>query len=81
MDRIAVIRAGVERAKTRIVDLESAACRRATSKMAGLDKLVKNLRASVAEKEQVIAQLTTRVDELQTQVAGSARPRCRKASS
>jgi chromosome segregation ATPase len=69
MDRIATIRAGVERAKTRIVDLESR-LKESDGKIAGLDKLVKNLRASVAEKEQVIAQLTTRVDELQTQVAG-----------
>jgi hypothetical protein len=69
MDRIAVIRAGVERAKTRILDLE-ARLQAGDEKMAGLEKLVKNLRASVAEKEVVIAQLTTRVDELQTQVAG-----------
>jgi hypothetical protein len=69
MDRIAVIRAGVERAKARILDLE-ARLQAGDEKMAGLEKLVKNLRTSVAEKEVVIAQLTTRVDELQTQVAG-----------
>jgi hypothetical protein len=69
MARIATIRAGVERAKDRIVDLEKR-LKESDGKIAGLDKLVKNLRASVVEKEQVIAQLTTRVDELQTQVAG-----------
>ncbi len=69
MDRIAVIRAGVERAKVRIEDLE-ARLKASDVKVAGLEKLVQNLRASVAEKEAVIAQLTTRVDELQTQVAG-----------
>lgn len=69
MDRIAVIRAGVERAKSRIQDLE-ARLQKSDVKMAGLEKLVQNLRASVAEKELVITQLTARVEELQTQVAG-----------
>jgi hypothetical protein len=69
MERIAVIRAGVERAKTRILDLE-ARLQASDVKMAGLEKLVENLRASVVEKEQTIVQLTTRVEELQTQVAG-----------
>ncbi len=69
MERIAVIRAGVERAKTRIQDLE-ARLQASDVKIAGLEKLVQNLRASVAEKEQIIAQLTIRVEELQTQVAG-----------
>lgn len=69
MARIAVIRAGVERAKDRIVDLEKR-LQESDTRVEGLDRLVKGLRASVAEKEQVIAQLTTRVDELQTQVAG-----------
>jgi archaellum component FlaC len=69
MDRIAVIRAGVERAKARIEELES---RLQTSdvKVAGLEKLVKNLRASVEERELAITQLTARVEELQVQVAG-----------
>lgn len=69
MARIAVIRAGVERAKDRIVDLEKR-LQASDERIEGLDRLVKNLRASVTEKEQVIAQLTTRVDELQVQVAG-----------
>ncbi len=69
MERIAVIRAGVERAKARIQDLE-ARLQASDVKVAGLEKLVQNLRASVAEKELVITQLTARVEELQTQVAG-----------
>ncbi|HOX24441.1 MAG TPA: hypothetical protein PLL30_01630 [Candidatus Krumholzibacteria bacterium] len=69
MERIAVIRAGVERAKTRLLDLE-ARLDESNVKIAGLEKLVQNLRASVADKERIVAQLTTRVDELQTQVAG-----------
>jgi hypothetical protein len=69
MERIAVIRAGVERAKTRIEDLE-ARVKAGDVKIAGLEKLIQNLRASVAEKELVITQLTSRVEELQTQVTG-----------
>jgi len=69
MERIAVIRAGVERAKPRIEELEARLEARDV-KIAGLEKLVRNLRASVAEKEQLVAQLTARVDELQTQVVG-----------
>jgi uncharacterized coiled-coil protein SlyX len=71
MDRIAVIRAGVERAKARILDLESR-LQENDVKMAGLEKLIQNLRAAVVEKELVIVQLTARVEELQTQVAGLA---------
>lgn len=69
MDRIAVIRAGVERAKAHIEELE-ARLQTSDVKLAGLEKLVKNLRASVEERELTITQLTTRVEELQVQVAG-----------
>lgn len=67
--RIAVLKAGVQRAKDRIKELE-ANLRESGVKIAGLEKLVRNLRQTVAEKEELIVQLTQRVDELQTQVTG-----------
>ncbi|MBK8167612.1 MAG: hypothetical protein IPK64_16830 [bacterium] len=69
MARIAEIKAGVERANSRILDLEEK-LQQGDVKIAGLEKLIKGLRQTVTEKEQQIVALTTRVGELQTQVAG-----------
>ena len=66
---IAVIKAGIERAKTRIEQL-AASLKKNNIKMAGLQKMIDNLSASVAEKESQVASLNVRVDSLQTQVAG-----------
>ncbi len=67
--RIAVIRAGIERAKTRIEQL-TANLQRAGIKMAGLQKMIANLNQTVSEKEGMVTELTTRVDSLTTRVAG-----------
>jgi peptidoglycan hydrolase CwlO-like protein len=67
--RIAVIKAGVQRAKNRIKELE-VELQKSGVKVAGLEKMIQKLRTTVAEKETLIAQLTQRVGELQTQVTG-----------
>lgn len=69
MARISEIRAGVERANTRIRELDEKV-KAGEIQVAGMEKLIKGLRHSVAEKEQQITQLVARVDELQTQVVG-----------
>ena len=66
---IAVIRAGIERAKTRIEQL-NAGLRRSGIRMAGLEQMIANLNQAVAEKEGQVTELTTRVESLQTRVAG-----------
>ena len=67
--RIAEIKAGVERANSRIKDLEEK-LKQSDVHVAGLEKLIKGLRKTVAEKEAEIVALTARVGELQTQVTG-----------
>jgi uncharacterized coiled-coil protein SlyX len=67
--RISEIKAGVERANSRIKDLEEK-LKQGGVQIAGLEKLIRGLRKTVEEKEAQIVLLTTRVGELQTQVAG-----------
>jgi predicted nucleic acid-binding Zn-ribbon protein len=69
MARIAEIKAGVERANSRIRDLDEKV-KAGEIQIAGLEELIGSLRYSAAEKEQQITQLVARVDELQTQVVG-----------
>jgi predicted nucleic acid-binding Zn-ribbon protein len=69
LDRIALLRAGIERSKQRIHQLEGS-LKKSGIKVAGLQKMVEGLKASVEEKEQLVASLTTQVDTLTTQVAG-----------
>lgn len=69
MARIGVIKAGIERARDRIQELESK-LQASGEENAGLQKMVASLRKTIAEKEAVVAQLTQKVDELQTQVTG-----------
>lgn len=69
LDRIAVLRAGVERSKVRIQQLD-ANLKRSGIKVAGLQKMLANLKRDVADKESQISLLTTRVDSLETQVTG-----------
>jgi len=68
MDRIAVLKGSVDRAKQHIAQLETN-LKKTGVRAAGLQKLVNGLKQSVVEKEQLIAELTTQVDSLQTQVA------------
>jgi chaperonin cofactor prefoldin len=67
--RIAVIKAGIERAKSRIEQL-GAGLRKSGIKLAGLQKMIDNLNQTVIEKEGLVAELTNKVDVLQTRVAG-----------
>lgn len=67
--RISEIKAGVERANSRIKDLEEK-LKQGGVQIAGLEKLIRGLRKTVEEKEAQIVLLTTRVGELQTQVTG-----------
>jgi len=69
LERIAALRESIDRTKTRINQLEED-LKASGVKAAGLNRLVANLRKTVAEKEQYIAGLTGQVDSLQTQVAG-----------
>lgn len=68
LDRIALLRSSIQRNKQRITQLESALSKSGT-KAAGMQKLIANLKSSVAEKEAHIAMLAGRVDTLTTQVA------------
>jgi hypothetical protein len=69
LDRIALLKASVQRNKEKILALESS-LHRSGIKVAGLSKMVANLKKSVDEKEQMVAALSTQVDSLHTQVAG-----------
>ncbi len=68
LDRIALLKAGVQRTKGRIADLERNSKRNGVQ-IAGLEHLIDNLRRSLAEKESIIAQLGGQVDTLHAQVA------------
>lgn len=69
LTRISTLRAGLERTKERIQQLD-ASLKRSGVKIAGLEKMVAGLRRTVSEKETQIAQLDTQVDSLQTTVQG-----------
>jgi hypothetical protein len=66
LESIALLNASIQRTKERISSLE-AQLKKNGFKMAGLQKMVANLKESVVEKEGRIAILTTQVDSLQTQ--------------
>lgn len=67
LQRIAVIKAGIERTKDRIQELDEDLKARGV-KIAGLEKMITNLRASVEDKEQRVAALTQQVESLQGEV-------------
>lgn len=69
LDRIALLKAGIQRTKQRIEQLESTVHHNGV-KMAGLERLITNLKNSLGEKEALIAQLSGQVDSLHTQVGG-----------
>jgi len=69
LDRIALLRSSILRSKARILQLESS-LKSSGMKVAGLQKMLGNLKRTVTEKEQLVADLSSRVDTLQTQVAG-----------
>lgn len=69
LDRIASLRASIQRNKERIRQLESS-LNASGIQVKGLRRMVANLKESVAMKESAIAELNTRVTELSTQVSG-----------
>jgi peptidoglycan hydrolase CwlO-like protein len=69
LGRIAALKAATQRTKVRIEDLDHRV-KRSGVKIAGMEKIIANLRQSVSDREERIAQLGTQVDTLQTQVAG-----------
>jgi uncharacterized small protein (DUF1192 family) len=71
LDRIAELKAGLERTKVRIVQLD-AHLKKNGVHIAGLEHMIVNLKRSVKEKEMAVAELEGRVDSLQTQVTGLA---------
>ena len=71
LDRIAILRASIARNKERVKQLESS-LKVSGNKIAGLERMVANLKKNINEKEQLVTELTTRVDSLQTQVTGLA---------
>ncbi len=67
--RIAVLKAGIERTKEKIRLLD-ANLKQSGIKVSGLQKMIANLKKSVTEKEQVVADLTAQNQALNTQVTG-----------
>lgn len=68
LQRIATMKAGLERTKERIEDLD-ARLKHEGVRIAGLQKMIGGLKKTAAEKEMEIAGLTAQVDSLHTQVA------------
>jgi archaellum component FlaC len=69
LERIAVIRAGIERTKERIQVLDDQLHKNGV-RIAGLQKMIAGLRRDVATKEQQVAVLSGQVDSLTTRVTG-----------
>ena len=67
--RIAALRSSIEASKERIRRLEGD-LKASGTKVAGLSRLIDNLKRSVVEKEEQVAVLSSRVDSLNTQVSG-----------
>jgi hypothetical protein len=69
--RVAVLKAGIERTRRRIEELDET-LRTSGVRIAGLERIVDNLRRSVARKEEEIAQLSGERDALRSRVTGLA---------
>ena len=67
--QIALIKAGLERTKERIQELDSR-LRKNGVRIAGMERMIEGLRKNLAEREVQVAQLDSQVDSLQTTVAG-----------
>jgi adenosylcobinamide amidohydrolase len=69
LQRISVLKAGIERTKARVEQLDADLKKRGV-RIAGLQRMIAQLKKNVEEKELYVAQLTGQVDSLQTQVTG-----------
>jgi len=67
MERIGILKQGIERTKARINELDSK-LRHSGIRVAGLQRMIVNLKRNVKDRETEVASLTTRVDSLQTTV-------------
>lgn len=67
--RISEIKAGIDRAKNRIQELDRQ-LKSSGVKVAGLQRMIASLKKSVSEKEEVVAQLSSQVATLETRVTG-----------
>ena len=67
--RVAELRAGIERTRDRIQQLETR-LKESGTRIAGLERMVSRLKQGLADKEEAVAVLGTRVDSLQTHVTG-----------
>jgi hypothetical protein len=67
LDRIALLRASIMRSRERIEKLETD-LQKSGVKVAGLQRMITNLKDSVTEKETQVAQLEQRVQSLETEV-------------
>lgn len=67
--KIGVLRAGVERSKARIQELDQN-LKKSGMKIQGLEQMMASLKRTVAKKEAMIAQLTEQVESLHTEVNG-----------
>lgn len=69
LERIAVLKAGIERTKSRIVELDDR-LKQSGMRIAGLQRMIAGLKRTVVEKESQVALLSGRVDSLETRVTG-----------
>jgi peptidoglycan hydrolase CwlO-like protein len=69
LERIALINGSIQRTKGKIRELE-ANLTKSGVKIAGLQRMIGNLKQTVAEKEEQVGQLAVRVDSLQNRVTG-----------
>jgi uncharacterized coiled-coil protein SlyX len=67
LDRIALLKAGIQRTKQHIAELERKV-KLGGVKLAGLEHVITNLKTTLAAKEEQIAALSGQVDSLQTRV-------------
>jgi len=69
LESIALLNASIQRTKVKISELETS-LEKSGTKVVGLERMIRNLKKSVTEKQEHIAVLTGQVDSLQTTVAG-----------
>jgi uncharacterized coiled-coil protein SlyX len=69
LESIAQLNASIRRTKDKIGQLESR-LKKSGTRIAGLEKMISNLKQTVTEKEAQVTQLTGQVESLQTRVAG-----------
>jgi uncharacterized protein (DUF3084 family) len=69
LTQIALIKAGLERTKEHIEDLDSR-LKKSGVRIAGMERMVGGLKKNLAEREEQVAMLDHQVDSLQTTVAG-----------